>query len=91
MDSGYNDMGVASIPYSVGNVESVNGDEAVMSYFKLVYVDKAIAPASYNLPKREVSKEEQQAEAPAREQETEDFGFVGNELPDDSELWSRIY
>ena len=58
--------------------------------FKFVYVGVA-SPASYNLPKREVSKEEQQAEAPAREQETEDFGFVGNELPDDSELWSRIY
>ena len=57
--------------------------------FKFVYV--GVAPASYNLPKREVAKEEQQAEAPAREQETEDFGFVGNEIPDDSELWSRIY
>lgn len=57
--------------------------------FKFVYV--GVAPASYNLPKREVAKEEQQAEAPALEQETEDFGFVGNELPDDSELWSRIY
>ena len=39
MDSGYNDMGVASIPYSVGNVKAVNGDEAVMNYFKLVYVE----------------------------------------------------
>lgn len=58
--------------------------------FKFVYVGVA-SPASYNLPKRELAKEEEQAEAPAREQETEDFGFVGNELPDDSELWSRIY
>lgn len=87
-------VGASSTDFIIPNgsiVENVNASGEYLDYFEFYYVGEAPAPASYALPKGKAAQKEPQVETSAPEKETEDFGCVGNELPENSDLWTTLF